>query len=150
MHQKPEIGGSTIKTTLNPACKKKKNDNGITVFAERKRERGKEFGSARFQQKWEEAVVDPKVLREKLKERGNSTELLVERERRWRRKETSQNISGEINKKCSKWEYVGSGYLMNFFCHFNGVAVSCAKGASQALGLHVSHLSFVFPPREAV
>ena len=54
MHQKPEIGGSTIKTTLNPACKK--NDSGITdtvtsVFAERKRERGEEFGSARFQQK---------------------------------------------------------------------------------------------------
>ena len=54
MHQKPEIGGSTIKTTLNPACKKK-NDSGITdtvtsVFAERKRERSKEFGSARFQQ----------------------------------------------------------------------------------------------------
>ena len=53
MHQKPEIGGSTIKTTLNPACKK--NDSGITdtvtsVFAERKRERSKEFGSARFQQ----------------------------------------------------------------------------------------------------
>ena len=77
MHQKPEIGGSTIKTTLNPACKKK-NDSGITdtvtsVFAERERERerGKEFGSARFQQKWEEAVADPKVLREKLKERGN-------------------------------------------------------------------------------
>ena len=55
MHQLPEIGGSTIKTTLNPACKKK-NDSGITdtvtsVFAERERERGKEFGSARVQQK---------------------------------------------------------------------------------------------------
>ena len=53
MHQKTEIGGSTIKTTLNPACKK--IDSGITdavtsVFAERERE-GKEFGSARFQQK---------------------------------------------------------------------------------------------------
>ena len=56
-------------------------------------------------------------MREKLKERGNLTELLVDRERRWRRKETSQNISSEINKKWSKWEYVGSGALMNFFCH---------------------------------
>lgn len=40
MHQKPEISGSTIKTTLNPACKK--NNSGITdavtnVFAERAR-----------------------------------------------------------------------------------------------------------------
>ena len=48
-----------------------------------------------------------------------------ERERRWRRKETSQNISGEINKKWSKWEYVGSG--LSFFLPFNGVAVSSAK-----------------------
>ena len=47
MHQKPEIGGSTIKTTERV----KENDSGITdivinVFAEK--ERGKEFGSARF------------------------------------------------------------------------------------------------------
>ena len=57
-------------------------------------------------------------MREKLKERGNYklTELLVERQ--WRREETTQNISGKINKKIKKWslwEYEGCGYLMDFF-----------------------------------
>ena len=44
----------------------------------------------------------------------------------------------------------GKWVFNEFVLLFNGVAVSCAKGASQALSLHVSHLSFVFPPREAV